>query len=195
MPDIHSICVYCGSADNLNPKYLEAAAEMGRLIAVRGLRLVYGAGKTGLMGALADNALKAGGEVTGVAPQNLNTLQLIHQNLTKLEIVPDIHMRKARMYEQADAFIAMPGGYGTLDELFETLTWAQIGLHAKPTGILNTLHYYDPLLVMIEKAKLEKFIFAEHRSLFVDDCDPGALLDKLFKFEFPDALDRWVDRD
>jgi uncharacterized protein (TIGR00730 family) len=191
---IQSICVYCGSADDLNSVYLDAAAEMGRLIAKRNVRLVYGAGKTGLMGALAEGALKAGGEVIGVAPKNLNTLPLIHQNLTKLEIVPDIHARKARMYALADAFIALPGGYGTLDELFETLTWAQIGLHTKPVGLLNTIHYYDPLLEMLEKARQEKFIFDEHLLLFMSDPDPQALLDRLFKFNFPGGLSRWVER-
>ncbi len=191
---IHSICVYCGSADNLNPTYLAAAAETGRLIAEHGLRLIYGAGKTGLMGALADGALAAGGEVVGVTPQNLNTLALIHQNLSTLEVVGDIHMRKARMTALADAFIALPGGYGTLDELFETLTWAQIGIHSKPVGLLNTNHYYDPLLEMIEKACQEKFIFNEHQDLLVNDCDPQALLEKLYAFQLPPGLNRWVDR-
>ena len=191
---IKSICVYCGSADNLDPIYYAAAAQVGTLLAAGGYRLIYGAGKTGLMGALADSVLRAGGEVVGITPKNLNTPQLIHANLTHLEVVSDIHFRKARMSALADAFIALPGGYGTLDEFFETLTWSQIGLHSKPIGLLNTNHYYDPLLEMINRARQEKFIFEEHESLFVHDCEPAALLDKLITFQGPQGLNHWVNR-
>ncbi len=192
---IQSICVFCGSADELDQIYLEAAAQMGSLLAQHQLRLVYGAGKNGMMGALADSVLNNGGEVIGIAPERLNTPQLIHPNLSCLEITPDIHTSKARMSLLADAFIALPGGYGTLDELFEALTWAQIGLHSKPIGLLNTNHYYDPVLEMIEKAQREKFIFSEHQQLLVQDCDPGPLLDKVLAFHFPTGLDRWLNRD
>ena len=189
-----SICVYCGSADGLAQIYLSAAEETGRVLAENNIRLVYGAGKTGLMGAVADGALKANGKVMGVVPDNLNTPQLIHSGLTQLDVTADIHSRKARMSALADAFIALPGGYGTLDELFETLTWAQIGIHQKPVGILNTNHYYDPLLEMIRRAESEKFIYAEHLCLLMVDEHPAQLLMKLIHYQQPDGLDRWVNR-
>jgi hypothetical protein len=189
-----SICVYCGSADGLDKGYLEAARTTGQLMAARGIQLIYGAGKTGLMGAVADGVLEAGGQVTGVVPENLNQPQLIHAGLTRLEVVGDIHQRKARMSQLAEAFIALPGGYGTLDELFETLTWAQIGLHSKPVGLLNTLDYFSPLLQMIERARSEKFIYDEHRDLLVSSADPQDLLRLLENFKVPTGLDRWVNR-
>lgn len=192
---IQSICVYSGSADGIAPHYLAAAEEMGALLARSGLRLIYGAGKTGLMGAVADGALKAGGEVIGVVPVNLNTPQLIHAGLSALEVVDDIQLRKARMSTLADAFIALPGGYGTLDELFETLTWAQIGLHTKPVGLLNTRGYYDPLLVFIERVRQEHFIYDEHRDLLVADPQPAVLLERLRSFQLPAGLERWVNRE
>lgn len=191
---IHSICVYCGSADHLHPDYLSAAEEFGATLARAGIRMVYGAGKTGLMGAVANGVLRAGGEVIGVVSENLNTPQLIHAHLTQLEVVPDIQLRKARMSALADAFIAMPGGYGTLDELFETLTWAQIGLHQKPVGLLNIRNYFDPLLAMIQKAHDEGFIYAEHKMLFIHDTSPTSLLDRLCAFEIPENLNRWLSR-
>ncbi len=140
---MNSICVYCGSSDKINPAYLEGATQMGRAIARRGLQLWYGAGSTGLMGAVANGALEAGGEVIGVIPTLFNTPQLAHPGLTRLEVVDSMHQRKERLANQAEAFIALPGGFGTFEELFEILTWAQIGLHQKPVGLLNTLHYYD----------------------------------------------------
>lgn len=192
---IRSICIYCGSADHLHPEYLAAAVEMGKLLAQANIRLVYGAGKTGLMGAVADGALAAGGQVVGVVPESLNTSHLIHAGLTQLEVVPDIHMRKARMSALADAFIALPGGYGTFDELFETLTWAQIGLHHKPIGLLNTRGYFDALLALIQKAHSEGFIYPEHQHLLVHDQHPEVLLSRLFQYEQPENLQRWVTRD
>ncbi|MHB0922991.1 MAG: LOG family protein [Bellilinea sp.] len=189
-----SICVYCGSADGLDQIYLDAARVLGGLLANRGIELIYGAGKTGLMGALADGVLEAGGRVTGVVPENLNQAQLIHGALSQLEVVPDIHARKARMSQLAEAFITLPGGYGTLDELFETLTWAQIGLHTKPVGLLNTGGYFGPLLEMIERARSEKFIYDEHRDLLVSSSDPSDLLSRLEQFKIPSGLERWVSR-
>lgn len=194
MSVISTVCVYCGSADGLNPIYYSAAERMGRVLAQNHIRLVYGAGKTGLMGAVADGVLDAGGEVVGVVPENLNTPQLIHAGLTQLEVVPDIQTRKAKMSALADAFITLPGGYGTLDEMFETLTWSQIGLHHKPLGILNVAHYYDPLLAMIDLAEQEKFIYAEHLCLLVVDENPETLLDKLIHYQRPNGLERWVNR-
>ncbi len=190
-----TICVYCGSADKLHPGYLEAARQMGEAIARRGLVIVYGAGSTGLMGALADGALQAGGEVVGVIPAYFNTDVLCHRGLTRLEVVDTIHQRKARLAELADAFIALPGGFGTYEELFEILTWAQIGLHSKPVGILNARNYFDPLLTLVEHAREEGFIYAEHRQLLVYAQEPAALLDALNNHRPPANLERWVTRE
>jgi uncharacterized protein (TIGR00730 family) len=192
---IHSICVYCGSADGIHPDYLTAAKETGGLLARQGICIIFGGGKTGMMGALADGALQAGGEVIGLIPENLNTSQLVHTGLSRLEVLPDIQIRKARMSALADAFIALPGGFGTLDELFETLTWAQIGLHQKPIGLLNTRGYWSPLLKWVEHAKQEGFIYAEHQSLLISGSDPASLLDQLQHFETPAGLERWVKRE
>ena len=192
--NVNSICVYCGSSDKIHADYLEAARQTGIIIAQRGLKLVYGAGCTGLMGAVADGALQAGGEVTGVIPAYFNTHQLAHQNLTVLEVVDTIHQRKARLAELAEAFIALPGGFGTLDEFFEILTWAQIGLHSKPVGLLNTRHYYDPLLAFIEQAHKEGFIYDEHRALLSCAEEPGELLDCLASYQPPSGLERWLTR-
>ncbi len=190
-----SICVYCGSADRLRPEYLSAARRMGAAIAARGLELVFGGGKTGLMGAVADGALESGGRVTGVIPGYFNTPQLAHGGLTRMEVVETIHQRKARMVELSDAFIALPGGYGTLEEFFEVLTWAQIGLHRKPIGLLNALGYYDPLLEMIEHVRAEGFIYAEHTGLFSAAEQPEALLAALENHTPPEGLEKWVERD
>ncbi|HWQ84652.1 MAG TPA: TIGR00730 family Rossman fold protein [Anaerolineales bacterium] len=191
---IATICVYCGSADHLHPEYLDSARRMGEVIAMRKIRLVFGAGATGLMGAVADGALEAGGEVTGVIPEYFNTPQLCHPRLTHLEVVETIHLRKARMAELADAFIALPGGFGTFEEFFEILTWAQIGLHQKPIGLLNVRGYFNPLLNMIDHARDEGFIYNEHSTLFVHTRQPEDLLTALEKFESPGGLDRWLLR-
>ena len=167
---------------------------MGQALAQAGLRLVYGAGKTGLMGAVAEGVLQSGGQVTGVVPVLLNQPQLIHAGLTELEVVENIHQRKARMSELADAFIALPGGYGTFEELFETITWAQLGLHQKPVGLLNTLGYFDPLLELVQHALQEGFLYAEHRTLLLNTDDPDGLLDLLRQYQVPPNLDRWVNR-
>jgi len=191
---ISTICVFAGSADGLSANYHQAAHQLGAELARRNISLVYGGGKTGLMGAVANGALQSGGSVIGVVPENLFQPQLIHTNLTKLEILPDIHKRKARMSALADAFIALPGGFGTFDELFETLTWSQIGLHKKPVGILNTEGYFDAFLNMVHIARQEGFIYSEHRSLFVTAFQPDALLDQLSAHQFPDNIDHWVER-
>lgn len=191
-----SICVFCGSADGLDQVYYDAALEMGRQLAINGIRLVYGAGRTGLMGVLAQSVLQNGGEVTGIAPKGLESPQLIHTSgLTTLEIVDDIQTRKARMIELADAFISMPGGYGTLDELFEVLTWSQIGLQRKPMAILNTNGYFDSLLHWIDRSYNDGFIYEEHLQLFLSDSNPVGLLEKLANYQFPDNIGRWLVRD
>jgi uncharacterized protein (TIGR00730 family) len=191
-----SICVFCGSADGLDQAYYDAALEMGKQLATNGIHLVYGAGRTGLMGVLAQSVLQNGGEVTGIAPKGLESPQLIHTSgLTNLEIVEDIQVRKSRMIELADAFISMPGGYGTLDELFEVLTWSQIGLQRKPMAILNTKGYFDLLLQWINRSYNDGFIYEEHLQLFLSDSEPAGLLEKLAKYKFPDNIGRWLIRD
>jgi uncharacterized protein (TIGR00730 family) len=167
---------------------------MGKAIAQAGISLVFGGGKTGLMGALADGALQTGGTVIGVVDEHLNQPQLIHAGLTRLEVTPDLHQRKARMSALADAFIALPGGFGTLDELFETLTWSQVGLHQKPVALLNTNHFFDPLFNLIEHAHQEGFIYSEHRELLIVADTPPSVLDRLARYKRPEGLDRWVKR-
>jgi uncharacterized protein (TIGR00730 family) len=190
-----SICVYCGSSDKMSNEYLWVARQMGAAIAKRGFVLTYGAGCTGMMGAVADGALEAGGEVIGVIPRIFNTPTLMHTRLSRLEIVDSMHTRKQRLADISDAFIALPGGYGTFEELFEILTWAQIGLHSKPIGILNVQHYYDPLLSAIDHARAEGFMYAEHQSLFVCADQPDELLKKLDNYQYPDGMEKWVTRE
>lgn len=191
---MQTICVYCGSSDQIHPDYQAAAFQMGEQLAARKHTLVYGAGRTGLMGSVADGALSLGGQVIGVIPKNFLTPKLAHDGLTRLEVVETMHLRKARMAELADAFIALPGGFGTFEELFEILTWAQIGLHQKPVGLLNTRGYFDPLLKMIEHALGEGFIYAEHRLLLAQKTQPAELLETMAAYEPPPGLERWVER-
>jgi uncharacterized protein (TIGR00730 family) len=189
------ICVYCGSSDKVHVDYLQAARELGRIIAERGIQLTYGAGSTGMMGAVADGVLEAGGEVIGVIPKIFTTPQLMHGTLTRVEIVDTMHERKARLVELSEAFVALPGGYGTFEEFFEILTWAQIGIHGKPVGLLNTRNYFDPLLAMVEHARVEGFIYDEHRGLFTSAHQPDMLLDALINHQQPDGLERWLTRE
>jgi uncharacterized protein (TIGR00730 family) len=193
---MNSICVYCGSARQASPEFFRAATRMGGLLAKRGLTLVYGGGRTGLMGALADSVMKSGGRVIGVLVESMNTPELAHTRLTRLEVTATIHQRKSRMYELADGYIALPGGYGTLDELFETLTWAQIGEHSKPVGLLNVNGYYDALLTMLDRAVEEKFLFPEHRRALLCDSQPEPLLDAMQAYHVPEeAVKRWMRQD
>ncbi len=190
-----TVCVYCGSSDKMSEAYLQCARQMGFAIASRGLVLAYGAGCTGMMGAVADGALEAGGEVIGVIPEMFATPTLMHTRLTHLEIVDNMHVRKQRLADLSDAFIALPGGYGTFEELFEILTWAQIGLHNKPVGLLNFSNYFDRLVSAIEHARVEGFIYAEHRALFVCDENPESLLDQLAQYHYPQGMERWLTRE
>jgi uncharacterized protein (TIGR00730 family) len=190
-----TVCVYCGSSDKMSEAYLRSAREMGAAIARREMTLVYGAGCTGMMGAVADGALDAGGEVIGVIPKMFVTPVLMHQGLTRLEIVDNMHTRKQRLADISDAFIALPGGYGTFEELFEILTWAQIGLHRKPVGILNNQHYFDPLLTVIDHARREGFMYAEHNSLFVCAEQPDDLLNLMESYHYPEGMEKWVTRE
>ncbi|HLO16476.1 MAG TPA: TIGR00730 family Rossman fold protein [Anaerolineales bacterium] len=188
-----SICVFCGSSDTVHADYIAGARFMGRTLAERGIRLIYGGGKTGLMGVVADAALEAGGEVVGVIIPSMNTVALAHIGLTKMDVVDGMHARKARMHELADGYIAMPGGFGTFDELFETVTWAQTGAHEKPVGLFNVRNYYAPLLAAIDHAVQEGFIFKEHRDVLFCEADPNALLDKMAQYQHPrEAVKRWL---
>jgi len=188
-----SICVFCGSSDAVHTDYKAAANLMGRILAERGIRLIYGGGKTGLMGAVANGVLEAGGEVTGVIITSMNTDALAHTGLTNMEVLPDMHTRKARMYELADGFIALPGGFGTFDELFETVTWSQIGNHEKPIGLLNVRDYYESMLSTIDHAVAEGFVFKEHRDALFYNADPNQLLDAMLQYDHPhEAVKRWM---
>ena len=189
-----TVCVYCGSSDKMNDSYLQSARAMGACIASRELTLAYGAGCTGMMGAVADGALQAGGQVIGVIPRMFATQTLMHNRLSKLEIVDSMHSRKQRLADISDAFIALPGGYGTFEELFEILTWAQIGLHHKPVGIFNPFSYFDPLIAAIDRARQEGFMYAEHYSLFVSADQPDALLNMLEDYEYPPGMEKWLTR-
>jgi uncharacterized protein (TIGR00730 family) len=188
-----SICVFCGSSDAIHPGYIEEARFMGRTLAERGIRLIYGGGKTGLMGAVADGVLEAGGMVVGVIIPSMNTAALAHIGLTQMDVVEGMHARKARMHELSDGYIAMPGGLGTFDELFETITWAQTGAHEKPVGLFNVRNYYAPLLAAIDHAVSEGFIFPEHRDALFCEADPSVLIDKMAQYEHPrEAVKRWL---
>ena len=188
-----SICVFCGSSDTVHADYRAAAWTMGRILAERGIRLIYGGGKTGLMGAVANGALEAGGEVIGVIIPSMYTTSLAHDGLTRMEVPLDMHARKAKMHELADGYVALPGGYGTFDELFETVTWAQTGAHEKPVGLLNVKNYYAPLLAAIDHAVKEGFVFQEHRDALFSDSDPDKLLDAMAGYEHPhEAVKRWM---
>lgn len=189
------ICVYCGSSDKIPQVYLDAACELGAEIARQGITIVYGAGSTGMMGALANGALDAGGKVWGVIPRMFDTPQLSHKGLTYYEVTDTMHTRKARMADLADGFIALPGGFGTLEELLEIITWAQIGLHRKPIGLLNIRGYYDLFLGMAVHAEQEGFIYSEHRQLFSHAATPAALLEQMKNHNHPDGLERWVARE
>ena len=189
------ICVFAGSADGLSSEYIDGARRLGQVFAENGITLVYGAGKTGMMGAVADGVLQSGGSVIGVVPENLNQPQLIYAGLSSLEVLPDIHKRKARMSELAAAFIALPGGFGTFDELFETLTWAQIGIHHKPVGLLNIRGYFNPLQQMVQYALQEGFIYPQHVHLLLENEDPFELLTAMNAFVLPDGMERWISRE
>lgn len=173
------ICVFCGSSFGRLPVYREAAIEVGRQLARRGIGLVYGGASVGLMGALADAALAAGGEVIGVIPRALVDREIAHLGLSELRVVDSLHQRKALMAELADAFLALPGGIGTLDELSEALTWSQLGIHRKSLGLLNVAGYYDALLATLDHAVAERFVRPENRALLISDTDAARLIERL----------------
>jgi uncharacterized protein (TIGR00730 family) len=173
------ICVFCGSSFGIRPLHREAAQTVGRLLGRRGVGLVYGGGNVGLMGTVADACLNEGGRVIGVIPQALVDKEVAHTGLTELRIVGSMHERKSVMADLSDAFVALPGGYGTWEEFFEVLTWSQLGLQRKPCAMLNVGGYYDPLIEMADKAAAEGFLRDAGRGLFLSDSDPERLLDRL----------------
>ncbi|NKQ57863.1 TIGR00730 family Rossman fold protein [Amycolatopsis sp. K13G38] len=185
------ICVFCGSSTGKDPVYAERATALGKLLAGRGIGLVYGGASVGLMGAVADGALAGGGEVIGVIPQHLKRVEIAHANLTELHVTADMHERKAKMAELSDGFLALPGGAGTLEELAEIWTWAQLGLHRKPLGLVDVAGYYRPLHEFVDHMVTEGFLKQEHRDLLFVDEDPSALLDAFAAYEPPTAP-KWV---
>lgn len=185
------LCVFCGSSLGKRPAYERAARDFGKLLARKKIGLVYGGGRTGLMGALADAALQMGGEVIGVIPESLATRELKHDGITRLHVVNSMHERKAKMADLSNAFAALPGGMGTFEELCEMLTWAQLGIHDKPCGILNVEHYFDPLLRLFDHAVEEKFLRSADRALLFSADSPDELLEKLSAYR-PPARKRWV---
>jgi uncharacterized protein (TIGR00730 family) len=193
MPVLQRVCVFSGSSSGRQEAYVAAARALGELVARRGLGLVYGGASIGLMGAVADAALRAGGEVVGVIPAALEAKEIAHEGLTRLEVVGSMHERKARMSELADAFIALPGGMGTLEELAEMLTWAQLGLHRKPCGLLDVAGYWRPLVAFFDHAVEERFLRPHHRALLLVEKEPRALLDALAAY-VPAAREKWIGR-
>ncbi|MEA2402999.1 MAG: hypothetical protein QOK00_3402 [Thermoleophilaceae bacterium] len=189
------VCVFCGSSPGARPAYAEATAELGRLLAADGIGLVYGGGAVGLMGVLADSVLAAGGEAIGVIPQALVDREIGHSGLTELRVVGSMHERKALMAELADAFVALPGGLGTLEELFEVYTWAQLGLHQKPCALLNVEGYYDGVVEFLSHAVAERFLRDETRELLMVESDAGTLLERLRSFQPRTVVPKWIDRE
>ena len=184
------ICVFCGSNAGARSEYAEAARALATVLAERKLGIVYGGGNVGLMGVVADAALARGGEVIGVIPQKLVDKEVAHRGVTELRIVETMHERKALMNDLSDAFLALPGGFGTLDEFFEVLTWAQLGFHGKPCALLNVAGYYDGMLAMLDHAVTERFLRPAHRELVIADTDPLRLLQRLSAF-VPAPKGKW----
>jgi uncharacterized protein (TIGR00730 family) len=176
---MRSVCVFCGSQSGVAPEYVVAARALGTLLAREGLTLIYGGGHVGMMGAVADAALAAGGKVVGVIPQHLMRPEVAHQDLTELHVVDSMHTRKRLMAERAEAFVVLPGGYGTFEEMFEMITWLQLRLHAKPVGLLNVAGYFDHLLAFLEHGIAQGFIRAEYRGLLQVDSDAASLIERL----------------
>jgi uncharacterized protein (TIGR00730 family) len=190
--DIRRICVFCGSSPGTHPDYARVAREVGTRLAKESIGVVYGGARTGLMGELADAALRAGGHVIGIIPEHLQAREVAHTGLSELRVVRTMHERKAAMADLADGFIALPGGIGTLEEFFEVATWSQLGIHAKPTALLNVRGYYDLVERFLAHAVEEGFLRVEHRALITIADDLSALLDALRSFRPPPA-EKWLD--
>jgi uncharacterized protein (TIGR00730 family) len=192
---VKRVCVFAGSSAGVRSEYLEAADQLGRALAMRGVGLVYGGARVGLMGAVADAVLAGVGHVTGVIPRALIEKEVAHTGLSDLRIVDSMHERKALMADLSDAFVALPGGLGTLDELFEIHTWAQLGMHSKPIGILNVDGYFDGLMSFLEHAVSERFVRADHRAMLIVEDEPAALLERLERFDPAIVTPKWIDRE
>lgn len=189
---MQAVCVYCGSHSGSRPIYTERAAQLGRQLAQSGIQVVYGGGNVGLMATVADAALAAGGEVIGVIPEQLVDWEVAHRNLTRLEVVPNMHLRKARMFEMSDGFIALPGGFGTLDEMFEMLTWRQLGIGNKPCAFLDVDGYYEPLIEMMDRMVSEHFVNAEQRRDLWHGEDIDTMLTWMRAYQ-PANADAWLE--
>jgi uncharacterized protein (TIGR00730 family) len=190
---LRALCVFCGSSPGANPRYRAVAEQLGATLAAASVRIVYGGGHVGLMGALADAALTAGGEVVGVIPQHLVDREIAHRALTELRIVQSMHERKALMAELSDGFVALPGGLGTLEEFFEVWTWGQLGLHRKPYALLDVDGFFRPLLTMLDELTAERFVRPEHRAMLLVETDPEHLVGRMRQHR-PPALAKWLDR-
>jgi len=182
MAALRRVCVFCGSKPGARPEYADAARALAATLVAAGIDLVYGGGRVGLMGVVADAVLEAGGEVIGVIPDHMSDREIAHYGLTDLRIVGSMHERKALMYELSDGFVALPGGLGTLEELFEITTWSQLGLHAKPTGLLDVAGFYTPLVGFLDQLVTEGFVDERHRRLLRVAADPAGLLELLAAF-------------
>ena len=189
---LRSVCVFCGSSFGVRPEYRAAAVELASALVDRGIGLVYGGASRGLMGVLADSVLAAGGHVTGVIPRALEEKEIAHRGLPDLRVVGSMHERKALMADLADAFVALPGGFGTLEEFCEAATWTQLGVHSKPCGLLNVEGYWDPLLALLDRMTVEGFVRPVHRELIYSDPDARRLLANLSGFE-PPPIPKWID--
>ncbi len=191
--ELKRICVFCGSSPGRSPRYMEVAASLGRAMAARKIGLVYGGASVGLMGVIADAIMQAGGDVIGVIPESLVKYEVAHRGLKDLRVVASMHERKAAMTDLSDGFIAMPGALGTMDELFEALSWAQLGEHTKPCGMLNIDDYYAHLVAFLDHAVDERFLRVEHRALLLIETEPVAMLDRLASY-VPPKFEKWIDR-
>ena len=187
------ICVFCGSSAGANPIYLETAEKVGKFLAAGNVELVYGGGRVGLMGKIADTVLANGGQVIGVIPESLAVKEVAHQGLTELHVVGSMHERKALMAEYADGFIALPGGFGTFEEFCEIVTWAQLGIHQKPCALLNVGGFYDNLIAMFDFSTAQNFIRSEHRRLVLVENDIAKLYELMINFRPPD-IEKWLDK-
>jgi uncharacterized protein (TIGR00730 family) len=193
-PSIQRICVFCGSRPGSRPEYLEAARQLGGLLAERRIGLVYGGASVGMMGALANAVLTGGGEVIGVIPEALVQRELTHDHLTELRVVSSMHERKALMAELSDAAIALPGGFGTFEELFEIVTWSQLGIHRKAIGVLNVGGFYDGLISLVDHTIAEGFVPEQHRQLILTAAEPDVLLDLIVSHDPPAPFFKWLER-
>jgi uncharacterized protein (TIGR00730 family) len=192
---VRRLCVFCGSSPGARPAYGEAAEELGRVLVAEGIGLVYGGGKVGLMGRLADAVLAEGGEAIGVLPEALMAREIGHPGLEDLRVVGSMHERKALMADLADSFVALPGGLGTVEELFEVYTWAQLGLHRKPCALLDVDGYYEAIATWLSRAVEERFLREDHRAMLLVETDPRALIERLRRFEPEAAVPKWIDRE